>query len=63
MVFDSVLGSFPLNDQFLRVCVITSRKRAIPLAKGDMMPFAHFVIPKRESSRLAVAPAENATPA
>ena len=32
--------------------MITSRKRAIPLAKGEMIPFAHFVI--REKGKLEI---------
>jgi len=52
LVFDSVLGSIPLNDLFLRGLRGYLEKRAIPLAKGDMIPFAHIVI--REKGKLEI---------
>ena len=52
MVFDSALGYFPLNDQFLRGLRDYIAKRGVPLAKGDMLPFAHFVI--REKGKLEI---------
>jgi hypothetical protein len=52
MVFDSVLGSIPLIDQFHTGLRDYLGKSGIPLAKGDMLPFAHFVI--REKGKLEI---------
>src|SRR5215467_11472643 len=43
MVFDSSLGYRPWNDQLLRFLRDYIPKTRPPLAKGEMIPFAHFV--------------------
>ena len=50
LVFDSPLGYLPWNDQLLRFLRDYIPKTRAPLAKGEMIPFAHFVI--REKGKL-----------
>ena len=52
MVFDSALGYLPWNDQLLRFLRDYITKTRPPLAKGEMIPFAHFVI--REKGKLEI---------
>ncbi len=52
IVFDSVLGYFPLSDQFLRGMREYIAKRGIPLGKGELMPFNQFLI--REKGKIEI---------
>ena len=52
MVFDSALGYAPRNDEALKGLRDFIALTGMPLAKGDMLPFFHFVI--REKGKLEI---------